>query len=349
MKDFNFSQYNFKPTEYSQKAVGTFYRQQFARALALHRRNGITEAQYRALIKDGTIPEAHLNSLKVKNKTKTVRPHNKLHKRHTPKIVTNTIKFNIGKNLVAPLAKHDINLNPYYRELRIRKKMRLNVRDEAEEMANALFPVLIKHCEFSIHSEFLFEVRASLPQIAYEIGLLEQTNRYDRLHRAIETMQEAGLIVVINQFNADLYQQRAMRIFLLPDFFYSIGHTPEGLRKLVAGLERHYIKKGKKDSVIARNLAHETRIKQANVADIQSNDKTRAYYRLLKDTKKDFLADAVFRKADNFGQKCKAKAERNAVDVPFLVDVAPLPLSQEENAKRWTAILAEFRKIRQNE
>lgn len=346
MKEFNFDRFNFTPTLGSRQAVSVYHRQLFSRALALHRRNGITQAQYKSLLKDGLISAEHLSSLKVRPSAKSKRAKTKLHKRHSPKVVTGTIKFSIGKQLSAPLAKHNINLNPYYRELRIRKNMRLNVRDEAEEITKALFPLLIKYCDYSVHSEFLFEVKAPLRQIAYEMGLLEQTERYDRLHRALETMQEAGLIVAIHEFDMDLYRQKAMRIFLLPDFFYSIGHTPERLRSLVANLDRHYTRKGKNSSIAARNQAHEERLKRANVADIRSNNKTLAYYELLKTLRKEFLSDAAFRKAENFMLKAVKKAECSQKETFVASENASLCLSQDEIAQRWTELRNNFERLK---
>lgn len=329
MKDFNFQRFNFEPSQDSQQAVSTYYRQQFSRNLALFKRNGLTQSQFHSLAKDSEFSAEHLSKLRVKQPTASARSKTKIHKRHNPVQITNSIKFKIGKDLSAPLGKYDFNLNPYIRELRVKKRQRLNIRDESEEILKALFPAFIKYCDYSIYSEFLFEVKAPLRQIAYEIGLLENTERYDRLHRAIDILQEAGLIVVINEFDKDLYRQRALRIFLLPDFFYSIGHTPEKLKSMVASLDRFYTKKGRAESIIARNEAHEERIKLANVADIRGNAKNLAFFYLLKNVRKRFLADPVFRKADNFSQKV-AKKTKEPMKPTISQEKTAQPMSEEK-------------------
>ena len=111
------------------------------------------------------------------------------------------------------------------------KKQRLNVRDEREEIFNAAVIAFVKHCEISIYEECLFEVKAPLKQIAMELGLISKNGRYDRLNRLIDMMEEAGMVVVMHEFDKERYKQKAVRIFLLPDFFYSLGHTPESLKK----------------------------------------------------------------------------------------------------------------------
>lgn len=329
MKNFDFEQFNFEPSESSQRAVKIYHRQRFARKIALNARHGLLKSDIDFLRATGNYPESVLNTLIVRNTKATIRPKHKLHKEFTPKNISSTIKFSIGRRLVAPMAKHNINLNPYIRKLRKAKKQRLNVRDEMEEMCKAAFPAFIKHCEYSVYADCLFEIKAPLKQLAMELGLLSKNGRYDRLNRLIDMMQEAGLAVVMHEFDQERYKQKAVRVFLLPDFFYSLGHTQESLKKMVAATNLHLIKKGSKNSLAERAKAHEERLKDLNVADMRANPKNAEKYALLKRAKNDFLDDKVFRNLQNKGVKIERKAqlERDKTKADFLPD---MPLTLDE-------------------
>lgn len=329
MKNFDFEQFNFEPSEFSQKSVKLYYRHDFSRKMAINARHGLLKSDIDLLRSTGNYSEEVLNALPVRNTQTANRPKHKLHKEFTPKNISATIKFSIGRRLAAPMAKHNINLNPYIRALRKAKKQRLNVRDELEEMCQAVFPAFIKHCEYSVYADCLFEIKAPLRQLARELGLLSKNGRYDRLNRLIDIMQEAGMIVVMHEFDKDRCKQKAVRIFLLPDFFYSLGHTPESLKRMVAATNLHLIKKGSKNSLAERAKAHEERLKDLNVADMRANPKNAEKYALLKRAKDDFLNDKVFRNLQNKSVKIERKAqlERDKTKADFLPD---MPLTLDE-------------------
>lgn len=329
MKNFDFEQFNFEPSESSRDSIKLYYRHYFARKVALNARHGLLKSDIDLLRSTGKYSEEILNLLPVRNTQAANRPKHKLHKEFTPKNIAVTIKFSIGRRLIAPVAKHDINSNPYIRKTRKAKKQRLNVRDEREEIFNAAVIAFVKHCEMSIYEECLFEVKAPLKQIAMELGLISKNGRYDRLNRLTDMMQEAGMIVVMHEFDKERYKQKAVRIFLLPDFFYSLGHTPESLRKMVAATNWHLIKKGGKKSLAERAKAHEERLKDLNVADMRANPKNAEKYALLKRAKEDFLNDKVFRNLQNKSVKIERKAqlERDKTKEDFLPD---MPLTLDE-------------------
>lgn len=306
MKNLDFEQFNFTPTLHSEKAIKIFFRHAYSRKISLNER-GLSQKDIDFIRSTGKYPEYFIDSLIVRCKKIVSRPKHKIHKEFTPKNVSNTIKFSIGRQLIAPLSKHDFNHNPYIRKVRKMKKQRLNLRDELEEMCKTVFPAFVKHCEYSIYAECLFEVKAPLKQLAMELGILTKNDRYDRLNRLIDMMQEAGLIVVMHEFDKERYKQKAVRIFLLPDFFYSLGHTEESLKRMVAATNLHLIKKGSKDSLIQRAKIHEERLKDLNVADMQANSKNAEKYALLKRVKADFLNDKAFHSLNNK----TAKFERN--------------------------------------
>lgn len=329
MKNFDFEQFNFEPSESSRDSVKLYYRHYFARKVTLNARHGLLKSDIDLLRSTGKYSEEILNSLPVRNTQAANRPKHKLHKEFTPKNIAVTIKFSIGRRLIAPVAKHDINSNPYIRKVRKAKKQRLNVRDEREEIFNAAVIAFVKHCEISIYEECLFEVKAPLKQIAMELGLISKNGRYDRLNRLIDMMEEAGMVVVMHEFDKERYKQKAVRIFLLPDFFYSLGHTPESLKKMVAATNLHLIKKGSKNSLAERAKAHEERLKDLNVADMRANPKNAEKYALLKRAKDDFLNDKVFRNLQNKSVKIERKAqlERDKTKADFLPD---MPLTLDE-------------------
>ena len=327
MKNLDFEQFNFTPTPHSDRAVKIYHRQRFVRKVVLNARHGLLKTDIDFLRSTGNYPESVLETLMVRNTQVSSRPKHKLHKAFTPKNIANTIKFSTGLKLAAPLAKHDINLNPYIRKHRKAKKQRLNVRDELEEMCKAAFPAFIKHCEYSIYSECLFEIKVPLKQIALELGILTKNGRYDRLNRLLEIMQEAGLAVVMHEFDQERYKQKAVRIFLLPDFFYSLGHTEESLKKLVAATNLHLIKKGSKQSLLERAQAHEERLKEMNVADMQANPKNAEKYALLRRAKADFLNDKAFRNLENKSLKF---ARKEALEKNQEMSLPDMPLTLDE-------------------
>lgn len=327
MKDFDFEQFNFEPTLHSQRAIKLHHRQRFSRRIALNARRGLSAKDIQFLRATGYYPDSLLNTLKSEVR-EVKRSKHKIHKEFTPKNITNTIKFSIGIKLVAPVSKHDINLNPYIRKLRKSKGQRLNVRDELEEVCKAAFPALIKHCEYSMYADCLFEIKAPLKQIAAELGLLAKNGRYDRLNSLLEIMQEAGLVVAMNEYDQERCKQKAVRIFLLPDFFYSLGHTPESLKKLVAATNWHFIRKGSKQSLVARAKAHEERLKTLNVANMRGNQKNSEKYVLLQRAKADFLNDKAFINLINKSEKLEQKLEKERSKP--LNEYPDMPLTLEE-------------------
>ena len=219
----------------------------------------------------------------MRNTQAANRPKHKLHKEFTPKNIAVTIKFSIGRRLIAPVAKHDINSNPYIRKVRKAKKQRLNVRDEREEIFNAAVIAFVKHCEISIYEECLFEVKAPLKQIAMELGLISKNGRYDRLNRLIDMMEEAGMVVVMHEFDKERYKQKSCKNFLVAGFFlFSWPYPRKPKKKMVAATNLHLIKKGSKNSLAERAKAHEERLKDLNVADMRANPKNAEKYALLK-------------------------------------------------------------------
>lgn len=330
MKNLDFEQFNFTPTPYSQSAVKIYYRHRFSRKLTLNGRHGLLQSDIDFLRSTGNYPEDLLKSLDVRNGKPAKRSKHKIHKTFTPNNITKTIKFSIGIKLVAPVSKHDINLNPYIRKLRKAKKQRLNVRDELEELCKAAFPAFIKYAEYSIYAECLFEIKAPLKQLAYELGLLSPNGRYDRLNRLIEMMQEAGFMIAMHEFDKEQYKQKAVRLFLLPDFFYSLGHTETSLKKMVASTNLHLLKRGGKNSLVQRAKAHEERLKDLNVADMRANPKNAEKYDLLRRIKANFIDDKVFRSLTNKITKFEDSKTKEKAGNIFDSDLPDLPLTIEE-------------------
>ena len=86
MKNFDFEQFNFEPSESSQRAVKIYHRQRFARKIALNARHGLLKSDIDFLRATGNYPESVLNTLIVRDTKAAIRPKHKLHKEFTPKI-----------------------------------------------------------------------------------------------------------------------------------------------------------------------------------------------------------------------------------------------------------------------
>lgn len=57
-------------------------------------------------------------------------------------------------------------------------------------------------------------------------------------------LEQAGLIIILREMDHETKQRKAMRIWLKPEFFYSLGYTQEKLRLLVKNLHKYRVKKG---------------------------------------------------------------------------------------------------------
>ena len=263
----------------------------------------------------------------------------KLHRNHSPKKRAGLIKFAIGKQLSATLDKHDWNRNRWLRELRIRQKKRLSIRSERRETLYALCYELINYTDYCIDSDYLFEVMTNVETLAKNIRQLHiypsGRKTYDPVLKALIMLEQAGLIIILSEMDHETKQRKAMRIWLKPEFFYSLGYTQEKLRLLVKNLHKYRVKKGILDK--AKNLYknHVLRLKYSNVADI--SDKF-ALKNLLLNIKKNFLSKDISKAL----AKVKESSKMKSFEFSSEYDISPMSEEQRERNIRHIQIIKDF-------
>ncbi|NRD34531.1 hypothetical protein HQQ92_22725 [Shewanella sp. DC2-4] len=201
----------------------------------------------------------------------------KPHRRYTP-------EFNLGmvhpiaKRLDAILKVHSWSKNRYMAKLRsaganlIRKKntsapdqvkvippRRAAIRSEREETLNALTRAMIYRADYDPDAPYLFEVKASVPELAEMIGQIHHYQpgydgnngqyrhgrvAYDPVLAALEDMAAANLILLVHEFDAKAKQHKAMRVFFRPELFKSFGLTMKDTKALIARSRAWMQKKG---------------------------------------------------------------------------------------------------------
>lgn len=215
----------------------------------------------------------------------------KIHRNHTPIIRKNASKFALGKELSAALAHHDWNRNIYLRELRKRKKQKLSIRSERRETLQALANEMIALADYSIDSDYLFEVMTNVETLAKNIKQLHiypsGRKAYDPVTNALKMLEEANLIIILREMDHESKQRKAMRIWLRPEFFYAFGFSESRLRQKVKNLHKYRAKKGLLTEAKNMYKLHIQRLKYSNVADI--SDKF-ALKNLLLNIKNTFLS-----------------------------------------------------------
>lgn len=271
----------------------------------------------------------------------------KLHRNHTPKKRAGLIKFAIGKQLSATLDKHDWNRNQWLKALRMKQKKRLSIRSERRETLYALSYELINYADYCIDSDYLFEVMTNVETLAKNIRQLHiypsGRKTYDPVLRALIMLEQAGLIIILREMDHETKQRKAMRIWLKPEFFYSLGYTQTKLRLLVKNLHKYRVKKGVLDK--AKNLYknHVLRLKYSNVADI--SDKF-ALKNLLLNIKKTFLSEDVSKVLAKV-KVCNSKTMK-PYESSFEYDISPISEEQRERNIKHIQMLKEILNNRVN-
>lgn len=215
----------------------------------------------------------------------------RIHRNHVPIVRKNAIKFALGKEISAALNCHDWNKNVYLRELRKRKKQKLSIRSERRETLQALANELIAYTDYSIDSDYLFEVMTNVETLAKNIRQLHiypsGRKAYDPVTNALKMLEEANLLIILRELDYETKQRKAMRIWLKPEFFYAFGFTQARLRQKIKNLHKYRAKKGL--LIDSKNIykTHVQRLKYSNVADISEKY---ALKNLLLKIKNNFLS-----------------------------------------------------------
>lgn len=257
----------------------------------------------------------------------------KLHRNHLPVKRVGLIKFAIGKQLSATLDKHDWNRNQWLKELRKRQKKRLSIRSERRETLYALCYELINYADYSIDSDYLFEVMTNVETLAKNIKQLHiypsGRKTYDPVLKALIMLEQAGLIIILREMDHETKQRKAMRIWLKPEFFYSLGYTQAKLRLLVKNLHKYRVKKGLLDQAKSLYKNHILRLKYSNVADISNKF---ALKNLLLKVKNGFLSEDL-NKTSKKAKKINLETKANLSSLEY--NISPISEEQRERNIRY--------------
>jgi hypothetical protein len=157
----------------------------------------------------------------------------------------------IARAVINKLNAHDITRNSSLNRLRTqggiilggKNKERIipprpnKIRVEREETLREVQKALVFRADFSDSDEFFLEVKASVAQLARDIGQLHHYEKdyngtgqyrhgrytYDPVKKALVDLEAAGLIVVQRKYNVSTKQYYANRIWLTPQLFIELG------------------------------------------------------------------------------------------------------------------------------
>ena len=203
---------------------------------------------------------------------------NSIHRRNAPSFTRDMVDNVMAKRLDAILTTHSWSKNRYMRKLReegktlVRKMVdgkpvktkvipprRVSIRSEREETLNALVRAMIYVTDYDPDAPFLFEVKASVEELAtmigqihyYEAGYDGENGQYrhgrvayDCVLGAVEDMAASTLILAVYEFDKKAKQYKAMRIFLRPEFFKSFGLSMKDTKKMIEAARKWRKKKG---------------------------------------------------------------------------------------------------------
>ncbi|WP_084110627.1 hypothetical protein [Erwinia typographi] len=217
----------------------------------------------------------------------------KVHRHHVP-LFAGTMPNTVAvKRFSAALERHDWNRNPLIYALRCQREQRISVRSERRETYYALAMAMIANCDYNPDDDYLFEVMCSSEELAKQIGQLHvdaATGRktYDPVYKAIGDWEAAGTLVVHRARDAETRQQKAMRIWIRPEFFDGLGFSMAELRDIVIKFRRWLERKGLRETYKDRYSEHLKRLARSNVADISDKHSLK---NLLKKIKRHVLGE----------------------------------------------------------
>jgi len=141
-----------------------------------------------------------------------------------------------------------------------------NIRPERAETMNALLMCFIMTCDFSIDSEYLFEINYPIEFLAKLIG---QHHKYDNgrvsidcVRNAITDFEMTGYLHILREPCKETGKNKANRLFLTPKFFNSFGVTTDELVGLMENLRNYRLKNKTLNQIIEKNQAQFLRRKQ---------------------------------------------------------------------------------------
>ncbi|MCG6410515.1 hypothetical protein K6U17_14935 [Vibrio fluvialis] len=199
-------------------------------------------------------------------------------RRYTPKFELPMVGHPIARRLDALLSGHVWSKNRFIRKLRKeggeikRRKLsdgtwktktipprRLSIRLEREQTLDALTRAMIYRADYDPDAPYLFEVKASVEELAGMIGQLHEyapaydgeAGQYrhgrkacDPVHAAIDDFEAADMLVVVREFDAENKTYKAKRLFFKPNFFKGFGLSMDDTRKMLAASRKWQEKHG---------------------------------------------------------------------------------------------------------
>ena len=294
-------------------------------------------------------------------------------RRYTPAFDLPMPNHAIARRLEAVLSAHDWNKNRFMRKMRIEGKVinrlklkdgtwktktlpprRASIRLEREQTLDALTRAMIYRADYDPDAPFLFEVKASVEELARMIGQLHEyapgydglsgNYRHGRLacdpvHGALEDMEAADLVVVVREFDQETKTNKAKRIFFKPNLFKGFGLTMEDTKKMLSAAKRWQEKQGLVNTAKKKRQAEVMR--QCESGRIASLDRP-SLRNLLGRLKREFtgankhtkqVMDTHHRIKEAAKKAFKPKDERTSIDVELRSIGMQLPPIQVHVAK----------------
>lgn len=247
----------------------------------------------------------------------------KVHRHHVPLFsgaMPNTVAV---KRFSAALERHDWNRNPLIYALRCQREQRISVRSERRETYYALAMAIIANCDYNPDSDYLFEVMCSVEELARQTGQLHTdavTGRktYDPVLHTLRDWKEAGTIIVLKGQDPDSRQQKAMRIWIKPEFFTGLGFRVDELRDIVIKFRRWMERKGLRETYKDRYSQHLQRLARSNVADIKDKHSLK---NLLKKIRRHVLGEDAHQQDEK--EKLISGLEEQLARTELVINNAP--------------------------
>lgn len=198
----------------------------------------------------------------------------KIHRHYEPKFIGTLPNLVPVRRFAAALKKHDWNRNSHIYHLRCERNQRISVRSERRETFSVLAMAMIAHADYNPERESIFEVICSVEKLAALCSQLHQYENgrksYDPILNALRDWEAAKLIIIHREFDVEAKQQKAMRIWIRPEFFYGLGFSLKALREISLSFRKWMEKNGLRESYQARYAKHVMRLARSNVASLDN-------------------------------------------------------------------------------
>ncbi|PHM67977.1 hypothetical protein [Xenorhabdus sp. KJ12.1] len=215
-------------------------------------------------------------------------PHNKtkIHRHYTPKYTGSLPDVVLVRRLAGALKVHDWSRNSFLYKLRCDRNQRVSIRSERRETFSELALALIAYADYNPNNEYLFEVMCSVEKLAELCGQLfhyeSGRKSYDPILHALHDWEESKLIIIHRAFDHEAKQNKAMRIWIRPEFFMGLGFTLSEVRDVLKRFRLWMEKKGLRKSYDQIYAQHVLRLARSNVASLDNQHSLKNLLKKLK-------------------------------------------------------------------